>query len=75
MTAGDLHFGLYRQPPIWRMSEMTLDTLIFMDTEALNKQETTQSSNTDEHSKNARYNKLIRNNEKEDDSCLCCVIS
>jgi hypothetical protein len=31
MTAGDLHFGLYRQPPMWRMSDTSLDTLILMD--------------------------------------------
>lgn len=31
LTAGDLHFGLYRQPPMWRMSDTSLDTLILMD--------------------------------------------
>lgn len=31
MTAGDLHFGLYRQPPMWRMSDTSLDTLILME--------------------------------------------
>lgn len=30
MTAGDLHFGLYRHPPIWRMSDVSLDTLTFI---------------------------------------------
>lgn len=31
MTAGDLHYGLYRQPPMWCMSDTSLDTLILMD--------------------------------------------
>jgi hypothetical protein len=46
MTAGDLHFGLYRQPPMWRMSDTSLDTLILMDShseidEAINNMNTT----------------------------------
>lgn len=36
MTAGDLHFGLYRQPPMWRMSDTSLDTLILMDSHSEN---------------------------------------
>ncbi|KAI8984016.1 hypothetical protein BDF20DRAFT_857571 [Mycotypha africana] len=31
MTAGDLHYGLYRQPPLWRISDASLDTLILLD--------------------------------------------
>ena len=34
MTAGDLHFGLYRKPPMWRMSDTSLDTLILMDSDS-----------------------------------------
>ncbi|KAF7725523.1 hypothetical protein EC973_009553 [Apophysomyces ossiformis] len=33
MTAGDIHFGLYRHPSLWQMSEDSLDTLILMDSE------------------------------------------
>lgn len=33
MTAGDLHYGLYRQPPMWCMSDTSLDTLILMDSD------------------------------------------
>ncbi|KAG2207494.1 hypothetical protein INT47_004242 [Mucor saturninus] len=44
MTAGDLHFGLYRQPPMWRMSDTSLDTLILMDSHSEN-DETMETKN------------------------------
>lgn len=47
MTAGDLHFGLYRQPPMWRMSDTSLDTLILIDTTEIISKTTRLSNDND----------------------------
>ncbi|KAI9352423.1 hypothetical protein BD770DRAFT_393423 [Pilaira anomala] len=51
LTAGDLHFGLYRQPPMWRMSDTSLDTLILMDSYHHSQiDETTTTNSKNRHS-------------------------
>ncbi|CAO0802976.1 unnamed protein product [Mucor circinelloides] len=82
MTAGDLHFGLYRQPPMWRMSDTSLDTLILIDpTEMISK--TSRLSNGNDMDEQS----IISNNKRKyrfiqrrpavavEDNCICCVIS
>jgi hypothetical protein len=65
MTAGDLHFGLYRQPPMWRMSDTSLDTLILMD----------QIDDNSSNNKNSNHRHIngdgnINNNETSSDASL-----
>ncbi|KAI8364674.1 uncharacterized protein BYT42DRAFT_165231 [Radiomyces spectabilis] len=31
MTAGDIHYGLYRHPTLWRISDASLDTSMLID--------------------------------------------
>ncbi|KAF1805986.1 hypothetical protein FB192DRAFT_1275474 [Mucor lusitanicus] len=82
MTAGDLHFGLYRQPPMWRMSDTSLDTLILMDpTEMISKTSRLSSGNElDEQSIMGGDRKKYRFMQRKppvavEDNCICCVIS
>lgn len=50
MTAGGLHFGPYRQPPMWHMSNIGLNTIILIDsTEMILK--TTRLSNDNDMDK------------------------
>ncbi|GAN05626.1 hypothetical protein MAM1_0097c05098 [Mucor ambiguus] len=82
MTAGDLHFGLYRQPPMWRMSDTSLDTLILIDpTEMISKTSRLSNGNElDEQSIISNDRKKYRFMQRKppvavEDNCICCVIS
>jgi hypothetical protein len=67
MTASDIHYGLYRQPPMWRMSNSTLDGFILMDIkDRLDDGEYNNSS--------TKYTKFIQKKVLEE-TCICCVIS
>jgi hypothetical protein len=81
MTAGDLHFGLYRQPPMWRMSDTSLDTLILMDVDdsKINRHSTGQPENNTD---TIKYSKFMQNQRKRivqqgsvEEHCICCRIS
>ncbi|KAI7898490.1 uncharacterized protein BX663DRAFT_524943 [Cokeromyces recurvatus] len=76
MTAGDLHFGLYRQPPMWHMSNMSLDTLIFMDTEALNSGHKEENNAAIQSDGKPKYNFMIQKKMVSlEENCICCIIS
>ncbi|KAG1470689.1 hypothetical protein G6F56_002534 [Rhizopus delemar] len=86
MTAGDLHFGLYRHPPVWRMSDVSLDTLnfisdgIFMDdvSEMDDKEADHVGDTTTENSRNLKMKMMQRKRlitESEEDCICCCKIS
>jgi hypothetical protein len=88
MTAGDLHFGLYRQPPMWRISDTSLDTLILMDMDdssaKMNRHSNGQpETNTVNDASSIKYNKFMQNQRKRivqqgnsvEEHCICCRIS
>ncbi|OAD05674.1 hypothetical protein MUCCIDRAFT_106233 [Mucor lusitanicus CBS 277.49] len=84
MTAGDLHFGLYRQPPMWRMSDTSLDTLILIDpAEMISKASRFSNGNElDEQSISSSSGKAKYRFMQQrklpvavEDNCICCVIS
>ncbi|KAI9251192.1 hypothetical protein BY458DRAFT_444441 [Sporodiniella umbellata] len=86
MTAGNLHFGLYRNPPVWRISDVSLDTLTFLDesmftdevSETHNKEATkTKEDGTKNDQK--RKTKILQRKrlmtESEENHICCCRIS
>jgi hypothetical protein len=77
MTAGDLHFGLYRQPPMWRMSDTSLDTLILMDftTTAPDDDDNKASDNNNSNYYRFTQRKRISSQVMEEENCICCRIS
>lgn len=90
MTAGDLHFGLYRHPPIWRMSDVSLDTLTFIgdsnftdedkstrrDSHGNMIQDKEMAANDSTDTKNLKYRTKQRRRIMIEEDCInCCVIS
>ncbi|KAI8048332.1 uncharacterized protein B0P05DRAFT_564498 [Gilbertella persicaria] len=76
MTAEEFHFGLYRQPPIWRMSSISLDTLTFMDcasSKAMNDNSHLEEESNSSNDKLLQRKKLALNNVEE--KYICCTIS
>lgn len=74
MTAGEIHYGLYRQPPMWRMSDSSLNTLILMDMSTVgdDKKDDTHKTTTSKYTKFIQKRKLLLLEE----SCIyCCTIS
>lgn len=89
MTAGGLHFGLYRQPPMWQMSDTSLDTLILMDIDdssvKINRHSNGQPENDTINDASAmNYKKFMQDQRKRivqqqgnpvEEHCICCRIS
>ncbi|KAI8881898.1 hypothetical protein K501DRAFT_286135, partial [Backusella circina FSU 941] len=77
MTAGDLHFGLYRQPPMWRISDTSLDTLILMDFTTVSPDDDDDENKASDKN-NSNYYKFIQrkriSSQVEDENCICCRI-
>ncbi|KAL9558380.1 hypothetical protein PS6_001347 [Mucor atramentarius] len=69
MTAGDLHFGLYRQPPMWHPTEMISKTSRLSNGNDMDEQSIISNDKR-------KYRFIQRRSPVAvEDNCICCVIS